>query len=217
MQKLMDDIKNKIRAEKLLFSDNEEYTSEEIRFISSECFDTIQKEPCYMYVLYKYLPKLYQLYVKHPEENFFQEIYDMGLEVGRWSSKTKDEKELDEQWAYFLYNNFLGLPKKEDYYSFIKNRIMDIDEVRSALYNGCASELYSHNTNFLITNNFLLIHYPRLYTMDDLCQLKDIAYNVDKNKFETKEEYDNFKIASAAMKFRLKRYEKSHNVKIKTK
>lgn len=217
MLKLMNEIQNRIRAEKLLFSDEKEYTSEEVKFISRTCIDTIKQEDCYMSLFSEYLSKMRRMYLKYPEENFTNEIYDLGVEVGKWLSKSAEEQNLDEQGAYFLYQEFLGLPKDETYQDFIKNRVMDVNKVREVLDNGYAYEFYCYNINFLLTNNFLFIHYPELYNMEDLSQLKNIAYDIDKTRFATKEEFNNFKRASNAMKLRLRRYEKNHNVKIKTK
>lgn len=217
MLRLMEEIQNRIRAEKLLFSDNSEYTKEEVKFISNVCVDTIRQEPCYMSLFIEYLSKLRKLYKKYNGENFDKEIYDLGMEVGKWAAKPDLERDFDEQGAHLLYNNFLGLPKDETYYDFIKNRVMNVYQVREVLDEGYAYQFYSHNTNFLLTNNFLLIHYPELYNTDDLRQLKSIAYDADKTRFATEEDYKNFKRAANQTKIRIRRYEKNHNVKIKTK
>lgn len=217
MQELMDEIQNRIRAEKLLFSDDKEYSAEEVKFISKVCVDNIRQEVCYMGLFCEYLPKLRRMYLNHPEEKFANEIYGLGVEVGKWLSKSDEEQMLDEQGSYFLYKEFLGLPKDETYYDFIKNRVMDVKQVKEILNSGYAYEFYSHNINFVITNNFLLIHYPELYNMEDLSQLKNIAYDVDKTRFAEKKEYNNFKKASNAMKSRLRHYERNNRVKIKNK
>ena len=107
------------------------------------------------------------------------------------------------------------MPKEENYYNFIKNRVMDVHKVKEVLDNESAYELYNNDLNFLLTNNFFLVHYPELYNINDLIQLKDIATDIDKNKFSTKEEYNNFKRAANATKTRLRRYEKNNHVKIK--
>lgn len=217
MEDLINDIQNRIKAEKLLFSDTKDYSIEEIKFMSNICMDRIRDEVCYMGIFFNYVPKLRDLYWKNQTENLGLEIYNLGLEVGKWLSKTEDEKELDYQCAYLLYNNFLGLPKGEQYTDFIKNRVVDPAFVIDILNKKYAYEFFCYNTNFLLTNNFLLIHYPQLYNVEYLSQLKNIATDVDKTKFATKEEYRDFKNAASATRLRIRRYERNHHVKIKIK
>lgn len=217
MEKLINDIKKRIQLEKLLFNEQKEYTKEEIKFIGLESLKILQTEECYMNIFYPFIPKLLNLYSKYGGTGFERELYKLGIEVGKFISLPNDEKENNKFAAYFLYNNFIGLPQNETYYDFVKNRMMDVTKVKEVLNDGKAYELYNNDLNFLLTNNFLFIHYPEIYTLEDLSQLKMIAINIDKTKFVNKQDYNNFKTAAHATTSRIRRFEKNNYVKVKTK
>lgn len=217
MDTLISDIKLRIDAEKLLFSDNYDYTKAELKFVSLESLKILQTDNCYMSIFYPYIPKLLNLYRKYNGEGFDRELYKIGIEVGKFISKTNEERYLERQCSEILYNTFIGLPKGEKYSDFIKDRVMEPTTIKESFINDTACELYDNNIDFLLTNNFLLVHYPNFYNIDDIAQLKSIATNVDKTKFDTKEEYNNFKRAANTTIGRIRSFEKNNGVKVKTK
>ena len=217
MDILINDIKLRIELEKLLFSDNYDYTKPEIKFMSFGSLKMLQTEECYMSIFYPYIPKLLNLYRKYNGEGFDRELYKLGIEVGKFISKTDEERLSEREGAEILYSHFIGLPKGENYSDFIKNRVMEPIVVKESFINDTAYELYGNNTNFLLTNNFFLVHYPNFYNADDIAQLKNIVTGIDKTKFETKDEYNAFKRAANQTINRIRKYEKDYNVKVKTK
>ena len=217
MDILINDIKLRIELEKLLFSDNYDYTKTEIKFMSFGSLKRLQTEECYMSIFYPYIPKLLNLYRKYNREGFDRELYKLGIEVGKFISKTDEERLSEREGAEILYSHFIGLPKGENYSDFIKNRVMEPIVVKESFINDTAYELYGNNTNFLLTNNFFLVHYPNFYNEDDIAQLKNIVTGIDKTKFETKDEYNAFKRAANQTINRIRKYEKDYNVKVKTK
>lgn len=217
MDILINDIKLRIESEKLLFSDNYDYTKPEIKFMSFGSLKRLQTEECYMSILYPYIPKLLNLYRKHNGTGFDRELYKLGIEVGKFISKTDEERLSEREGAEVLYNNFIGLPRDEKYPDFIKNRIIEPAVVKESFINNTAYELYGNNTNFLLTNNFLLLFYPNFYDIDDVTQLKNIVTDIDKTRFETKDEYNEFKRAANQTINRIRKYEKDYNVKVKIK
>lgn len=217
MNILINNIKLRIEAEKLLFSDNYDYTKPEVNFIGCESLNLLINEECYMGVFYPYIPKLLNLYRKYNGTGFDRELYKLGIEVGKLISKTDEERLLEREGAELLYNNFIGLPKGEKYSDFIKNRVMEPSVVKESFINNTVYELYGSNVDFLLTNNFFLLHYPNFYNIDDIAQLKNIVTNIDKAKFKTKDEYNKFKRAANQTISRIRNYEKNYNVKVKTK
>jgi len=216
MKELINEINLRINAEKLLFSDVNNYSDEQAKLIITELAKSLEENKFYVDLIATYMTKLLDLSNKYKNSDELKEEVEIIKNCAvEWSNKSKTEKKEDSCFIDLLFGKLIGRPDGETYFDFVKNRIMDVTRIREVFDNNCAYEVFNNDVNFMVTNNFLLLQYPEFYSESDLSQLKLIAKSKDEKSFDDSCEYHNFKKVSSSTMIHLRRYENHNNKKIK--
>lgn len=215
MQNLIKEIQTRICTEKLLFTGDVDYIGyslEECELITSEVLKLVEKNNGYLDLIALYEPKLFAIVnnvakAKGIDDN----VYSLMAKLNEWDNKHYNKKTSDADYIHYCNEVLYGYPSNETYSEVIKNRIINVTDVRGCLDN---HDINHNKTNFLITSNFLLNQYPQFFDDADLEQLTTLVKESKLREFVSLHEYRDFKKAAKAT---LKNVENFKTGKIKTK
>lgn len=215
MEKLIDEINERIEFEKLLFS-NKNYNEEEEKIIIKGAAKSLSTNIYFLDLAILFMPKVIKIAKKYSnKEDFIEDLKVINDNIIRWNLKSESEKINDSYMVDCLYGTLIGLPNNKAYFNFIQDKIMDSDVIRDIFDGRYDINLFHHNTEFLLTNNFLLLEYSNFYSDNDLDKLEEVARDKDKNPFMEKDEYRNFKKTANATLNLIRRQKRKNKEKIK--
>lgn len=215
MNNLIDRIDNELKGEQLLFLGTTQYTEEEKLLMKNAVSKRIDKSISYQYLAYGYFSKLVGIY---GVDNFDLNNYvdSCILNIVKREEKKVSNEEMDEivDWAMFAIGETYGYTAG-DYISMIRDAIIPIKKMEQLYGNQNIFE-YANNTNFLVTNSFLLTRYPDFFDKEKIDTLNLVISAYDRSAFSTKEDLHRFKKARRVLISNIVKYE-NKNSKNKSK
>ena len=165
----------------------------------------IDKSISYQFLAYGYFNKLVNVC---GIENFDLNNYTDSciLNIAKREGQKVSNEDMDEivDWAIFAIGETYGYTKG-DYVDMINSAIIPASKMEK-IYNQDNPFKYINDTNFLVSNNFLLTRYPEFYNSQILGTLDLISSYYDKEEFSRKEEWYRFKKARRVLIKNLEKY-----------
>ncbi len=216
MEGLINEINERIKFEKLLFS-NKKYNEEEEKIIIKGAAKSLSSNIYFLDLAVLFMPKVIKIAEKYSnKEDLKEDLKIISDNVIRWNLKSESERINDSYMVDCLYGTFIGLPNSKAYFDFIQDSVMDADVIRDIFDGRYDINLFHNYPDFLLTNNFLMLEYSNFYNDNDLNNLEIIARERDKNSFMEKDEYRNFKKAANATLDLIRRQKRNEKEKTKT-
>lgn len=210
MKNLIDRIQHRINTEKLIFSERECYTLDEIRDMVRCYSEQVCKYSNYMDLTFRYFSKiLFNSKRIENEKEYKDDVVFLQSMAGLWYDKTDRKKEYDYDFITYFMENNIGYSYKKTYADFINDIMMDVSEIKKIL---TSKDKPLELNRFLCSNNFLMMEYPGFHSREDLEYLKTLT-NQRKKDFLGRESYKNYKKVSKVTNFNIERYENLLNKK----
>lgn len=202
MENIANKIQERIYGEILLFCNRNDYNDHEKELIIKAVADNITYTAYYLDLIHEYIPTLLKV-VKDESFNksLINQINTIIAENINYQCQSSETKYENLDWIRYCTNINYGFPWNESYDHAVKNRLLNVEKIRSSYDRGVVSLEYPYNINFLITNNYLLRKYPSFYSPDDIEQLKETISLKDRKHFDNYGDYwDYCKIAKITLR-----------------